>query len=98
MDSTALKVCPHRRLPQHKVFAALAARGQTSVVHLRWGEALWFFGFKLHLVVNDRGEWLNIMLTPGNTADRTPVPPLFQQLFGQVFADKGNVSPQLAKQ
>ncbi len=89
MDSTSLKVCHNRRIPQHKVFEDLAARGKTSVD--------WFFGFKLHLVVNDRGELLNIMLTPGNTDDRTPVPKLLQQLFGKVFADKGYVSQKLAK-
>jgi transposase len=50
------------------------------------------------LVVNDRGEILNIILTPGNTNDRTPVPTLLQQLFGKVFADKGYVSQKLAKQ
>jgi transposase len=90
MDSTSLKVCHNRRIRQHKVFEDLAARGKTSVD--------WFFGFKLHLVVNDRGELLNILLTPGNTDDRTPVPKLLQQLFGKVFADKGYVSQKLAKQ
>lgn len=90
MDSTSLKVCHNRRIRQHKVFEDLAARGKTSVD--------WFFGFKLHLVVNDRGELLNILLTPGNTDDdRTPVPKLLQQLFGKVFADKGYVSQKLAK-
>lgn len=39
-----------------------------------------------------------IMLTPGNTDDRTPVAKLLQQLFGKVFADKGYVSQKLAKQ
>lgn len=90
MDSTALHVCHNRRISQHKVFQDLAARGKTSVD--------WFFGFKLHLVVNDRGELLNIQLTPGNTDDRTPVPKLLQQLFGKVFADKGYISQKLAKQ
>lgn len=90
MDSTSLKVCHNRRIKQHKVFEDLAARGKTSVD--------WFFGFKLHLVVNDRGELLNMILTPGNTDDRTPVPKLLQQLFGKVFADKGYVSHKLAKQ
>lgn len=90
MDSTALKVGHNRRIAQHKVFENLAARGKTSVD--------WFFGFKLHLVVNDRGDLLNASLTPGNTDDRTPVPKLLQQLFGKVFADKGYVSQNLAKQ
>lgn len=90
LDSTSLKVCHNRRIQQHKVFQNLAARGKTSVD--------WFFGFKLHLVVNDQGELLNVVLTPGNTDDRTPVPKLLQQLFGKVFADKGYVSQKLAQQ
>jgi len=78
MDSTSLKVCPNRRLAQHKVFQDLAARGKTSVD--------WFYGFKLHIVVNDREELLNFVLTPGNQDDRTPVPKLLQQLLGKVLA------------
>ena len=34
----------------------------------------WFYGFKLHLIVNDRGELLAVQRTPGNTDDRKPVP------------------------
>lgn len=87
MDSTCLKVCHNRRINQHRVFKNLAARGKTSVD--------WFFGFKLHLVVNDRGELLSCQVTPGNIDDRTPVPDLLQNLFGQVFADKGYISQKL---
>jgi hypothetical protein len=87
MDSTCLKVCHNRRINQHRVFKNLAARGKTSVD--------WFFGFKLHLVVNDRGELLNCQVTPGNLDDRKPVPDLLEHLFGQVFADKGYISQQL---
>ena len=25
----------------------------------------WFFGFKLHLICNEKGELLNFMITPG---------------------------------
>jgi transposase len=87
LDSTSLKVCHHRRIHQHRVFQDRAARGKTSVD--------WFFGFKLHLVVNDQGERLNIRLTPGNTDDRKPVPELLKALFGKVFADRGYVSQSL---
>ena len=88
IDATSIKVCHNRRIASHKVFKRLAARGKTSVD--------WFFGFKLHLVVNERGELLNVLLTPGNTDDRTPVPQLLQRLFGKVFGDRGYVSQKLA--
>lgn len=90
IDSSAIRVCHNRRISQHKVFEGLAERGKTSTG--------WFFGFKLHLVVNEQGEMLNVQLTPGNTDDRKPVPNLLQPLFGKVVADKGYVSASLAKQ
>lgn len=58
----------------------------------------WFFGFKLHLVVNEHGKLLNVMLTPGNTDDRKPVSKLLQRLLGKVFGDRGYISQQLATQ
>jgi len=30
----------------------------------------WFFGFKLHLPINDRGEILNFLISQGNMDDR----------------------------
>ncbi len=87
IDSTSLKVCHNRRIHSHKVFAGCARRGKTSVD--------WFFGFKLHLVVNDCGELLNLRLTPGNTDDRRPVPEMVTGLFGKLFGDKGYVSQPL---
>lgn len=89
IDSTALRVCHNRRITRHKVFAGLAARGQSSMG--------WFYGFKLHLVVNDRGDILAFMLTPGNVDDRKPVPHLAKALFGKLFGDKGYVSLPLFK-
>lgn len=87
IDSTALTVCHNRRIRQHKVFAGLAQRGKTSLG--------WFYGFKLHLVVNDRGELVSVQLTPGNTDDRKPVPTLARRLYGKLFADKGYLSQPL---
>ena len=55
IDSTPIAVCHNRRIASHRVFAGIAQRGKTSVG--------WFFGFKLHLVVNDRGELLACQLT-----------------------------------
>ena len=87
IDSTGIAVCHNRRIHAHKVFRDLAARGKTSVE--------WFFGFKLHLVINDCGELLAVRLTPGNCADREPVPNLAHDLFGKLFGDKGYISQKL---
>ena len=89
IDSTSLDVCLNQRIASHKVFAGLAARGKTSKG--------WFFGFKLHLVINDRGELLNVLLTPGNVDDRKPVPELVRKLFGKMFGDKGYISQPLCE-
>ena len=55
----------------------------------------WFYGFKLHLVVNEQGELIGFRLTPGNVDDRKPVPDLAKGLFGKLFGDKGYLSTPL---
>jgi len=87
VDATSLVVCHNRRIHSHKVFKAVARRGKTSVG--------WFYGFKLHLVVNDRGELLAFRITPGNVDDREPVPELTQGLTGKLIGDRGYISSQL---
>jgi len=84
VDSTPLKVCHNRRIPRHRVFDGFAARGKTSMG--------WFYGFKLHLVVNHLGELIAVDLTPGNVDDRTPLDRLTQRVFGKLFGDKGYLS------
>jgi hypothetical protein len=86
-------VCKNPRIGQHRVFDGLAQRGKTSVG--------WFSGFKVHRVVNDQGEVLAFCLTPGNGADRTPLPNLLRRvrrLFGKLVGDRGYVSQTLAEQ
>jgi hypothetical protein len=87
IDSTPLKVCHNKRIPSHKVFDGLAKRGKTSVD--------WFFGFKLHLVINDRGDILACQFTPGNVDDRAPVKKLSKGLSGYLFGDKGYLKQDL---
>ena len=65
VDSTRLRVCDTKRISSHRVFAKTAGRGKTSLG--------WFYGFKLHLVINTHGELLSVYLTSGNTDDRRPV-------------------------
>jgi hypothetical protein len=87
IDSTPLVVCHNRRIASHKVCTGWAARGKTSLG--------WFYGFTLHLIVNDEGELLAFCLTPGNVDDRQPVPALTKQLSGQLFGDRGYISQAL---
>ena len=87
IDSTALAVCENPRIQQHRVFAHKAKRGKTSTG--------WFYGFKLHLVINHAGQILSFCLTPGNVDDRKLVEHLTRGLWGKLFGDKGYISQNL---
>jgi|AMWB02.1.fsa_nt_gi hypothetical protein len=84
VDSTSLAVCHVRRIYRHRVFRGLAERGKTSMG--------WFFGFKLHLVINHMGEIVSFCFTKGNVDDRKPLEQLFQGLQGLGVGDKGYLS------
>ena len=88
VDSTPLAVCRNQRINQHRTFEGIAQRGKSSTG--------WFYGFKLHLVINTRGEPMAFCLTPGNTDDRHPVPGLFRELKGLAAGDKGYISKKMA--
>jgi hypothetical protein len=92
VDSTPLKVCHIRREHSNKVFKGMATKGQCSVG--------WFFGFKLHLIINDRGEILDFMLTQGNVDDREPLKQksFHDKIFGKLFGDKGYICKTLFEQ
>jgi len=87
VDATTLSVCHNLRIPQHKVCADCAERGKSSMD--------WFYGFKLHLVINECGELLGCYLTPGNVDDRVPVPRMVAELWGKLFGDRGYISQAL---
>ncbi len=57
----------------------------------------WFFGFKLHLIINDKGEILNFMFTPGNVDDREPLKQgkFLENIKGKLCADKGYIGQAL---
>lgn len=54
-------------------------------------------GFKLHLIINDKGEILDFVLTPVNVDDRKPLTELnfHKRIFGKLFGDKGYISKDL---
>lgn len=90
VDSTQLAVCHNRRIERHRTFRDVAARGKTSMG--------WFYGFKLHLVVNEHGELLDLRFTAGNIDDRQPLPDFAKRLFGKLFGDKGYLSKPLQQE
>ena len=89
VDSTPLRVCRNQRIHIHKVFRGIAQRGKCSMG--------WFFGFKLHIICNEKGELLNFMITPGDVDDRKPLEhkAFVEFLYGKLVADKGYISKRL---
>ena len=50
------RVCHNKRITRNKVFRDYAERGKSTMG--------WYFGFKLHLICNERGEQLNFIPNP----------------------------------
>jgi len=87
IDSTKLEVCGKKRMSRNKVFSGLGKIGKSSMG--------WFFGFKLHLIINERGGLLATRITAGNVDDRAPVAKMTEGLEGKLFCDKGYISKNL---
>ena len=90
VDSTPLRACHIKREKQNKVFKNFAKKGHSSLG--------WFFGFKLHLVINDKGEILGFHLTTANVDDRDikVMQSITRDIFGKLFGDKGYISKALS--
>jgi hypothetical protein len=89
VDSTKIAVCKNKRITRNKVFKGVVAIGKLTMG--------WYYGFKLHLIINDKGELLNFVITQGDTADRTPLKNenFTKKVYGKLFADKGYISQTL---
>ena len=87
IDSTPHAVCHNRREASHKVFKGLAAKGKTSTG--------FFFGFKLHMLINIQGEIVRLMITPGNCDDRSPVRDMLEGIKTKLIGDRGYLSQSL---
>lgn len=89
VDSTTLDVCHIKREKQNVVFDGIAAKGRSTMG--------WFFGFKLHLIINDRGEILSFVITRGNMDDREPLEmeSFVRNIFGKLYGDRGYISKRL---
>ena len=90
IDSTVLRVCHTKRIKRNKTFKDIAEVGKSTMG--------WFFGFKLHLIINDKGEILSFFLTKGNVDDRNAkaITQMTKEIFGKLFGDKGYISKALS--
>ena len=89
VDSTPLRVCRNQRILIHKTFEGIAERGKCSMG--------WFFGFKLDLIINDKGEILNFTFTLGSVDDREPLKrgKFLENIKGKLCTDKGYIGQAL---
>jgi hypothetical protein len=89
IDATSIAVCHPKRISRNKVFEGFAEIGKTTTG--------WFYGFKLHLTINDKGEILSFCITPGNVDDRNEkvIAKVTKNIFGKLFGDKGYISQKL---
>jgi hypothetical protein len=87
IDSTALPVCHNKRIHSHKVFKKIAKRGKTTMGY--------FYGFKVHLVVNHTGHIIDYSLSSGELHDLNKTFELLKNLWGSAYADKGYVSSKI---
>lgn len=90
IDSTKMQICHNKRTNSNRVFRGLAMIGRSS-----YG---WFMGFKLHLIINSKGQIIAVKITAGNADDRSVVPQLTKNLSGKIFGDKGYISQALFNQ
>lgn len=89
IDSTPIRVCKNKRNSRNKVFKGIATTGKSTIG--------WFHGFKLHIVINDKGEILNFVITQANVDDRTPLKKksFLEKIYGKLFAHKGYIGKDL---
>jgi len=89
IDSTPIRACKNKRIHANKVFKGIANTGKSTMG--------WFYGFKLHIIVNDKGELLDFMITQANVDDRFALKTdnFLKKLFGSLYADKGYISKEL---
>ena len=89
IDSTCIPVCHNKRIKRNKVFKGYAEIGKSTMG--------WFYGFKLHLICNEKGELINFMLTRANVDDRDEqvFNRLTDNVLEKIYADKGYISETL---
>ncbi len=93
VDFTKLPLCSNSRIHSHKVFKGLAEKGKDTVD--------WFYGFKLHMIINKKGEILSFDLTTWNVDDRKSLKEMINDIKRKVlklFGDRGYISQKFSEE
>ncbi len=90
-DSTTLPVCHIKREKQNKVFKGIAEKSKSTMG--------WYFGLKLHLNINDKGEILSFCFSMDNVDDRDQkvMKVMTKDIYGKLFGDRGYIDQKLAE-
>ncbi|KJW07682.1 transposase DDE domain protein [Orientia tsutsugamushi str. UT144] len=72
IDSTKLAICHNKRTSSNRVFNRISKIGKSS-----YG---WFLGFKLHIIINNKGEIMSVKITKGNKSHLSIIESVFNIL------------------
>jgi len=89
IDSTKIKVCHNKRIKANRTFKGIGEIGKSTMG--------WFFGFKLHITINEKGELTGASISKGNIDDRNEnvLNSILKNVSGKLYADKGYISKKL---
>jgi hypothetical protein len=87
-DSTKLRVCEIFRSLSHKVAKGVASKSKTHTG--------WFYGFRLHIVINGWLEILGIRITTATEDERRALASMWDDFLGMIVADAGYVGKEWA--
>jgi hypothetical protein len=91
VDGSPLPVCANKRIFHHKVMKKVAARSKSTMG--------WFYGMKLHILVDAGGNILGVTITPGNVDERTQVVKLVGDIMDSLLiADAGYIKEILKEE
>uniref|UniRef100_UPI0037444D6A transposase n=5 Tax=Candidatus Enterovibrio escicola TaxID=1927127 RepID=UPI0037444D6A len=90
VDSSKLQVCHNLRILRYQAFKGTVKREKGTIG--------WFYGFKLHLIINDQGSIISVKVTTVNVDDRKVISEMVDEIWGCLYGDKGYISGPLKRE
>nr|WP_232489070.1 transposase [Orientia tsutsugamushi] len=83
-------MCHNKRTSSNRVFNKISKIGKSSYC--------WFLVFKLHLIINNKGEIMSVKITKGNKSNLSVSSVFSKGLSEKLFGDKAYISKELFHQ